>query len=211
MAQARLLLIPRELRDLIYRFTFAGPSLTLYGPVPEIITIYELSQYLNDFAKYRLKHIRHVPPSLRIYSGSALLNKLGLDQFPRLEKWEIVGFPSVYAGSHNEIENGDEQSWLNRVASMQFRDRDPHNTLEEWELVFKQYKVEFLMRFMIYAGDPPNGRSQTFPKRIWVNMTTKKYFIKVQPRPWATSEDEEGFRHLSSLMKLELKMTVTAG
>ncbi|KAI0447934.1 hypothetical protein F4803DRAFT_571566 [Xylaria telfairii] len=218
MAQAMLLLIPREIRDRIYHFTFAGSCLhrcsaqsrwhvkghvaillTLYGPVPrpklnrkDILTIFGLSQHLNNFAKSRLRHIRHVSPSR---GSNAFLNKLGLDQFPRLETCEVIGMPVMHVGSHSYMVDGDEQSLFKLIASMKFKSRDPHRTLEEWEIDPKQYNVEFLTRFTIIVSDPFNG-SRAAPKRTWINMTTKKFFIKLHPQRKTISEDEKGFRHV---------------
>ncbi|KAI1756739.1 hypothetical protein F4782DRAFT_549214 [Xylaria castorea] len=237
MAQSRLLLMPREIRDMIYRFTFAGSRLhfgsglmnrfcrwQVVGHVEilfachmsyeegrsafwdEVIvygyegwprtTIYQLSQHLGDFAKSRIRHIRHLRAVPNYDGNNTDENKLGLDQFPRLKTCEIFGCPLVYGGPNSELSNDDEQTWIDYGASRQFSGADPHRKLEEyWKLDVKQHKVQFLMGFTIVHISSFMPYT-THAKKIWVNMTTKKYFIKCRSGADIYVEEEEGFRRV---------------
>ncbi|TRX93861.1 hypothetical protein FHL15_005243 [Xylaria flabelliformis] len=158
-------------------------------------TIYELSQNLGEFAKSRIRHLRRLCAGLDCNRNDTTEIKTGLDQFPRLKTCEFFGSPFVYGGPLSELsKSDDEQTWINFATSRQFSDGNPHKTLkDDWKIDVKQYNIVFLMRFtVIYINAFMPYMTQA--KRIWVNMTTKKYFIK---RPSGVSihmDDEEGFR-----------------
>ncbi|KAI1187114.1 hypothetical protein F5B17DRAFT_334538 [Nemania serpens] len=232
MAQATLLLLPREIRDQIYHLVFAGSRLHVYvwginGPhqfyaigAVEIlitcrtcydegrtafwdevlvyggdqwarITVPQLSSYLDDLARSRIRHIRAVrgDPS----------SKISVAQFPRLETCEFFGRPLLANGFWYDVafDDADDETWIEFATFGQFRRSKPQSLLGSWcETDAQTPKVKFLMTFPIYSVNCQKS-NPLFPRRVYVNMTTGKYFIRDGTSSEETiTEREEGLKRV---------------
>ncbi|KAI1162404.1 hypothetical protein F5B18DRAFT_652701 [Nemania serpens] len=200
MAQAKLRLLPRELRDQIYHLVFAGSRLSVHdevlvyaGDTWARITVPQLGECLGDLEKSRIRHIRAVHGDFE--------SRISIAQFPRLETCEFFGLPLMASGfwKNSTFDDADDEAWIDFAAWGQFLWSDPQEILKLWcETDAQASTVQFLMTFPIYSINARKS-SRWFPRRVYVNMRTKKYSIRDSTNYDETvTEREEGLRRVMS-------------